>query len=1546
MDQNIERINYITDYLTNYNQYMASLNKLGLTDAAILFEMFAEKVCSLWFGQAFHNLNVAKANYPYVDLISADEQIFVQVSTVQNVPAKIKNTLENIRDAVMKDPNSNAARLTSVKFFVAGNDSVRKVRNYTGNDKIGNVEFQSSQDLITFQTIIERCKNEEAFLRELYAVLHDRTDSYKAITKSISDAVERSKNLIDKTIVSLIGGKYEIDRSGIIKTIESEGKQFVSIEGQAGTGKSALCKMLLKEKEIVLFARAEKFGQTNALCDVWNMDVKEALKFLSGKKIYFYIDALEYISDCSRTTQDLLVELYSLVQNHKNAYILTSCRTSEKTAFSRITATFNVTYYTVPELTDNQVFQITQLFPTVKQYVQNPSYKELFRIPFNIELLVSHAGKGHLFTDANSFRTFVWNSVICLDGKVSKRNFTKKDVRDTVNSIVFTRASEFSVGVSEENYDPDIIELLLSNNVLISNDGNVRLKYDIYEDICFERKIDSIFGSVRGNYVRFFSELEKLGRCVHRRYQIWIENKLFSKDARRNFLYRIMEDSSIPAEWHIQTLTGIIKSNSSTAFFDDFKDVIIKSHIETFINIANCRSFELNIIQLKDGNAFSQLVPCGKGRSALIRMVFDEELYKNNDRYRTSIIKLCSDYANTNKKEKAAALDASIILEYYADQLIQTEKSHYVYGVWEELNNILNSIYLMAEYSATWIKDLWKKTIENYRKSARGISQKMIESVVKSPNEIMLFQLARYLSKDLLGLEDAYWTISDDQQSGIYYPRRYEKECLYGLNNKSTHYSFDFDRAEKNHLFNVVAIYDFWDYLKWVVNLTNNAAQKYTENLPDEVRTVSIIDSEGVKHQYIGCQEFWNAGVDETAVPELIGDAIYDLIQAAVFWIKKIENSANDLKKFADSLKKIIISTSNNIMMLTVIEEVGFLFRNTLPGYAIELASSIDLIHFDIVKYAKTHTTASQKILEKYILLTVSMPESALRKRYDRGEANDYTLQIYMMTEQLTEDFRTKAEAVLDYLYSIIPDSEQTADDYLQIQKMDLRLAKKEEINSFIYRYVPQLTGNAKTLVEEARKRESMDGTDEVSALLSDVTPKIENNTLTVDEVVEVIDKFTAMRKRVQFTHVIEDNLALFWAYALSRDDLPDGKRSEYCNNWIAAIESLLLDGNFHFEPNLSPVLFKQLRKNIGRETSNTLKKLCYDLMRYDDSNGIILQIRSALTSFLNSETHDISQLLFNTCLALLSQKEIAETEIIEEYLYCEKQIEIDLDLLENFDFSVGASFIDCGLKFSNSAFKQFVQTMVRQARDRVNDDYMEKDHHALYQVENFFSNKIINCDESDDVLEALFVDFDSVKKNRNLFDFYDGCFSNFLAAYFDAKSSPDMRMQYENLISKLEQHIGLISDENARKEMYRYMFLTLGKYHFKDWNELDANYSLRDKHFLTTIWSKYGKYHPRGLLSVVYQMHIRELLPEILFPLQDTLTALRMEGSNSLDRLVEDRSNSFVLNEIVSDIYLYFYDQVRNDEEYSNAFINILQVLKETSFSGAGVIMDEFLGH
>lgn len=61
MLESAERIQYITDYISNYENKIKMLNKLVLFDNTTLFELFAIECLSLWFGQRFSNksLNIS-----------------------------------------------------------------------------------------------------------------------------------------------------------------------------------------------------------------------------------------------------------------------------------------------------------------------------------------------------------------------------------------------------------------------------------------------------------------------------------------------------------------------------------------------------------------------------------------------------------------------------------------------------------------------------------------------------------------------------------------------------------------------------------------------------------------------------------------------------------------------------------------------------------------------------------------------------------------------------------------------------------------------------------------------------------------------------------------------------------------------------------------------------------------------------------------------------------------------------------------------------------------------------------------------------------------------------------------------------------------------------------------------------------------------------------------------------------------------------------------------------------------------------------------------
>ena len=52
-----ERISFIIEYISAYETKIKLANINHLFDEAQLFELFAQEICKIWYGQEFTNLN-------------------------------------------------------------------------------------------------------------------------------------------------------------------------------------------------------------------------------------------------------------------------------------------------------------------------------------------------------------------------------------------------------------------------------------------------------------------------------------------------------------------------------------------------------------------------------------------------------------------------------------------------------------------------------------------------------------------------------------------------------------------------------------------------------------------------------------------------------------------------------------------------------------------------------------------------------------------------------------------------------------------------------------------------------------------------------------------------------------------------------------------------------------------------------------------------------------------------------------------------------------------------------------------------------------------------------------------------------------------------------------------------------------------------------------------------------------------------------------------------------------------------------------------------
>lgn len=1585
MKDSAERIQYITEYIVSYKAKIEALNKKGLFDTATLYEIFAQKICAIWFGQKFSNLNSIKANFPYVDLLSEDKKLYVQVSTIQDVPAKVKSTLEKIRDSKSKELQV----VNELFFFVLSNDSVGNVKDFTGASRIGKIEFVKDKNLITTDDIVQKAKTDIEFQIALYDFLQSENDTLMQMGDKFEEAVTISKTLLDNNIDCLINDEYVIDRSNEIRLIQKEGENFISIQGEAGSGKSALCKMMLMEEELVLYARAEKISEARNIEDIWGLDIGKVVKYINQRKLVIYIDALEFIADSAKTKLDLLQHIYETVKDHSNIFVVTSCRTCDRTAFVKIENIYHIKKYDISLLSDEQILEIARKYKIIQDLWEAKSYIQLLRSPFYVNLIIKEIKDSKKIDDVDGFRNLIWTEVMCMSGKSLPDGISHSDIRKAIEKIVFDRAKNFLPGVKRESIGVEIVDILQSENVVtLCGNDSIRLKYDIFEDICFERFIDEQYDGCKSDYDAFFSNIEHWGRCIYRRYQIWVQNKLFSKGNREKFLYKLLETDRIPNVWKTQTIVGIVKSNFCDEFFEEYAYSISGDLLWEFVRLTNNFAFETTILNLKYENVYAQLKPIGMGRPCLIDLIFKSEVYKDST-YENYIRKLCADYSQTIMYNDVAVDSACEILKFYVEEKMEKSLQEKHFHKAEDINLCLLPIYRMAKNSHGWIKQFWANRIQGYLNSD-GRSNRLDEDILEYALKNAVPPLAQILPRELCEIADAYWikTPECDKRDFYYSRSRWDSAEEFGLSRKADSYQFEYDSIHENVFLNNIVQYNWVIALEWIIKLTNHAADSLKIAEPDEVYDICVWEnSPKDEKKYICNPNFWLAGIQEHRVHELISDAIFLFTKMAIREINSKYNDKEVVIRFAEYIKAEIIKKANNIMMLSILAEIGRNCKKVIPGYSLFLASSIDLIMLDNQKLALLMPNPDRQLYEKLILMSVGMPE--FKSRYDIKVKENDSLQDYVIKMQLFgTDYKEKAELILDYLYSIIPNQGEDARLNLQIQKMDLRNASMSPIDERTYALIPEIKGDAKKIVEENSRSKYNLERNAFQKIISNCNALIAEDKLDLQECLNTIDQLLSLIEKSDIPGQLQNMLVTIIACALSKKEISLEKRSELCGVWIEGIESIFNNDSFAFEIALVRVLYKQIEFELEDEIKIKMKRQMLDCLLYRGQQGIVSNISLHLKEYLK-QNETLAKSMFNTILALSEDRmacfvynvsklneigikcdyypnkkkpptwvrdvfeennvelyQSRREEIIEKYLLQEEEIDLLDWNIENCDIQTLAYVSNCGLSFENEEFKMVMEkafpymiSVISKAKH-----YHEFfDAYAIGEVKTFVKNSLIGNHNVSAILDLLFELPDFTQMNSDAYELYEDISKHLLAVYFDGHSNIAVRRQCEVIITDVETKIAHISDEKVRDRLYSMLFLTLGKFHMRDWKEIHTEYSYKDKMFLNTIWSKYGWLHFKNLLHVIDQMHINALLPEVLIPLNKSLYKLKKDFQKC-ERIVKE--NEVIVNKIITKSFLDYTDAIKSDNELTLNFEEFLSMLVEFDMEEAAVILDEFRVH
>ena len=1407
--------------------------------------------------------------------------------------------------------------------------------------------------------------------------------------KKFLRAIEISKEVELENIEEFINGEYEIDRSEIIETIQAGREKLVSIQGNAGSGKSVVCKKLLKGKEYVLVTRAENLSTGKKVNELWDCDIEDAILWLENRPLYIFIDAIEFIADCGDNAFPLLQEIYRLADKYSNVFIITSCRTTDSSAFMKINTKYRIKTYEIPDLEKDEIDKVAKSYPIILSLQQNKKYSDLLCVPFYLNLIVSGGFVEENINDENNFRNLIWERIICLKDKCKKYGVLQSDVRKTVERIVFERASRFVIGVDSDIVDSDILEALKSEGIIVESRNKIRLKYDIFEDICFERYIDKAFDACQGSYNNFFDKIEKIGRCIYRRYQIWISNKLFVQEAREKFVYTLLTDNSIEANWKKQTEIGIVKSKYCEMFFKEFQELLDETVIEELLDITNLYAFEAKINHSPE--LIMNVTPIGAARDNLIGMVFEERISLDNNR--SSIIKLCDDYANCSYKTTDIEEKACKVIIGYIDELIEKskeEKTYYQHD--EEIVQLFLIVAKMAKASTSWLKEFVENMIAEYCSGISrtdSVAEEILEAVVKKCPISFAMELPELACRSA----ETLWGQRASRRHFSYDGYHNNNVRAYGLSSNADLFSNNENGVYNNIFFWYVMRCEFVKGLEWAIAFVNKAIQTFAENKPEEITKIDIYFSEeNRKRVYWGNKWLWMADIMEHNLPVVLTDIVFAIKKTVINSMRNSSDSAY-IKRLAEYVKKIIYEKANNVLLLSIIEAIGMNYQKEMPGYALELASSMELIYFDIYRSGEFISNPTKELLEKHIMLSVGVPE--ITRRYEKDEKCACSLQQYFANSYLygNDGIRNRCHVILDYLYSIY-DEKTHPNENLQIQKMDFRDAAVTKIDEKTIMIKPQIKGEAQKIVKNNEDaNEPISHMNEIlNRLISDIYEKKAN----AGQIVSAIDTLCEkMKDDYRIEMQFESVLVTLIASVLIMPDVTDEQRNILVEEWIKRVKKIFLNQSFVAEVNMVIVLWEQLKKDINNDLKQQILLMILESIINDDNSGLISQI-AELTKYFLAKNKNYACSIFNTIIMLAeddmnhqkfnaafikenrndteyefipnmvpklrgvdhwirendgNEYQNKRSEIIQEYLYDGKEVDLSEFDISNYDIDLLCNIACCGLDTEDEKFVIVINSIVQCMIEIWHKNCKNMRAHEIIdifqeqKVSSYFQGELNMIGRNPEaVYDILFKGTDFSIFTRDTVNFYEDVLSGFLAAYVDGYREKGKRDDIEKKIRILETYVNNIPEDYVRNNLEKRLFLCKGRYSSWDVNKVKAEYSYKDKCFLNEQIEKYGSNHLIDVLYTVYLLNISELLPEILISISSCFTKAIRDNKEQFAKEIKD--SQVIADMIILKSFIFYSDEIKKDEKLINAYEDILLALTEIRNEKAAVLLDEFRIH
>lgn len=772
----------------------------------------------------------------------------------------------------------------------------------------------------------------------------------KAGLKSI---VKQTKNVLNK-IQSDISG-HILKRNLTDLPIEEiiTNNQFLFIDGEAGSGKSAYAKQILETLDdtcIISFA-ADQFLKSSLINTLHEINVDLSIEEIFNEFEEFsnkliYIDSFEKLLEGDAES---FRELVAVLKENKEIKLIVSCRsyaleTLKFNYFDKQLLQNNSAIINVPQLNDEELQYFVEKIPALDSIVQNMNLAEIIRTPKYLSLaekLITASDEDLSIIDVVEFKKQLWKNI------VGGSNAPFEEQRqNTFVSIAVKRAKNLTLLTTANEFDSETVYRLKSDGVLFEENNLYAPSHDIFEDWGLIKYINCL--KIENPKIDVFYSLLTNEPAIRRGFRLWVESKIEESESWiYNFVIDTINNASIENHWKDEVLISIIKSDLCDKFFKEYKDELLEDDLKLLKRV-------IHLLKIS-GKDFNQS-PNNKGWDVVIKFLF-ENLNELTEIH-TQILRLLYDWENilyvgkiTNKETPK-----------YVGKLVNTILNNFDEGTdWMNAGESdsltekgIKLLYKLSEYIPEEIKNLLDSLFvetENEHYKIRNRKDKQIEYAL---SHFHSGTLPKFFADELIALANLKWKykkVKSESQYGFEYDDS-EIEHHFGLTHEY-HFNYFPESAYQTFVYKLLKSHP-WKALNFIIEITNYCVECYVKSNflkddgfarnADDIGTIDILYI-GKKYTIHGSSYLWsiNRG-GQITVPDLL-QSIVIALERYLYELGKIDS--DNVNEIIQSFFDEIFTKSNSVILLSVVASITMAFPIKVGDKFLPLLSDKHLFDWD-----------------------------------------------------------------------------------------------------------------------------------------------------------------------------------------------------------------------------------------------------------------------------------------------------------------------------------------------------------------------------------------------------------------------------------------------------------------------------------------------------------------------------------------------------------------------------------------------------------------------